>query len=356
MRSASWGFGRWRAWAWLAPLLLAGCGMGVEVGAWFYDEPPTPVATQTRFTSAAMGDQHSCMLTATGEAWCWGLNDAGQLGRTAPACTSDPYYTCSPQPQPVAGLPPLVAADGGRFTSCGLAADGRAWCWGNLQPVGAIGGPEDRFVQLKVAVFGGQTCAVRASGLALSRIAPGQLHACALDCDGAAWCWGSNWYGQLGHGLDTSSTTPVAVAGGRRYAWIGVGAMVSCALDLEGVAWCWGSGSALGTGDPNAQSNAPVAVPGRRFAQLSVGVQHVCGREAGGAVWCWGQNIVGQIGDGTRTDRASPVPVAAGIAFTDLGAGGGATCAIDAAGAAWCWGWNAYGQVGIPVQAHWVAS
>jgi alpha-tubulin suppressor-like RCC1 family protein len=58
-----------------------------------------------------------------------------------------------------------------------------------------------------------------------------------------------------------------------------------------------------------------------------------------GSVWCWGYNQSGQIGDGTTTERDSPVHVSAlGNSVQAISAGYDRTCAIKTDGSLWCWG------------------
>src|SRR5690606_40990207 len=51
-------------------------------------------------------------------------------------------------------------------------------------------------------------------------------------------------------------------------------------------------------------------------------------------------------GDGSTSDRASPVAVVADQRFTQVSATGGHTCATSTNGAAYCWGYNVQGQLG----------
>lgn len=66
-----------------------------------------------------------------------------------------------------------------------------------------------------------------------------------------------------------------------------------------------------------------------------------------GAAWCWGYNHDAQLGDGTKTDRPRAVRVvrADGGLLDHVTAIQG-TCALTSDGVAWCWGDNIFGQVG----------
>jgi alpha-tubulin suppressor-like RCC1 family protein len=120
-----------------------------------------------------------------------------------------------------------------------------------------------------------------------------------------------------------------------------------CSLDASGVASCWGANESGQLGDgtrTDRDAPTPVATD-LRFSTLSAGVAHTCGLTDGGQAACWGKNLGGQLGDGSREDRTTPGR-AVTRAFETLVAGWNHTCGVTTAGAAYCWGLNREGQVG----------
>lgn len=129
---------------------------------------------------------------------------------------------------------------------------------------------------------------------------------------------------------------------------IDVGAGHTCAVRPDGTLWCWGSGASGEIGDgttSNKITPVPVAVLGSEVAGVKLGGSHTCARKVDGTIWCWGWNMFGQLGDGNTTNLVSPSQVASLSDSARVALGGAHSCAI-ASGAVWCWGWNVYGQLG----------
>ena len=75
-------------------------------------------------------------------------------------------------------------------------------------------------------------------------------HTCFVTSGGAAKCFGSNGYGQLGDGTTTTATTPVAVVGlSSGVASIHAGDWHTCARLTTGKIKCWGKGDEAQLGD-----------------------------------------------------------------------------------------------------------
>src|SRR5262249_32650965 len=117
-------------------------------------------------------------------------------------------------------------------------------------------------------------------------------------------------------------------------------------LLLAAIAICMscsmGSGEdALGTAESAARAQEP-----RPYAALAVGASHACGLLGDGTVECWGYNYYGQLGDGTNTNRSTPVAVSWLSHVLQIVAGTYHTCALIDDGTVKCWGSNSAGQLG----------
>jgi alpha-tubulin suppressor-like RCC1 family protein len=316
-------------------------------GTEFNKNAPVAVTGLRNVVSAiAAGGRHTCALTASGGAFCWGNNDAGQLGDGTEAKKSAPVE--------VVGLTSGVRAitAGGAHT-CALTTRGSVKCWGRNDS-GQLGNGTETNASMAVDVVG------LTNGIIA--IEAGRGHTCALAHSGVVKCWGDNEDGQLGDGTTVDKSTPVDVMGLTRGARaIAAGGYHSCAVTTTGGAMCWGDNSQgqLGNG-AEADKTAPSVVIGLSsgISAISAGSgligesesfvsAHTCAVTIAGGILCWGNNDDGELGAGGVVDQNTPVEVAGltnGIGA--VAAGGLHTCALTTSGAVKCWGDNSQGQLG----------
>ena len=184
----------------------------------------------------------------------------------------------------------------------------------------------------------------------------------AVGSDGNAYAWGNNYYGQLGDGTKTDRTTPVKVRKPTNapadftYVQVSAGWDCSLAVGSDGNAYAWGLNSSGQLGDgTTTQRTTPVKVgkpTGLTYVQVSAGWQHSLALSSAGNAYAWGLNSDGQLGDGTKTDRTTPVKVRkptnapADFTYVQVNGGGDHSLAMGSDGYAYAWGYNNYGQLG----------
>ncbi len=267
---------------------------------------PVAVAGGRRFTQIRVGFRHSCALTAAGVAFCWGDNGVGQLGTGTTTGPEDcAGLSCSTRPVRVPGSFVWTEIRPGGEHTCGLTNTQRAYCWGNngfgqvgdgsidnrSKPVAVAG----NHLFKQVSAGGVHTCAVATDdrafcwgrnrdgrvgggsttprrrkpvavtgGLKFSGVTAGTEHTCGVTTGNVAYCWGLNIYSQLGDGTQVNRSVPTRVAGGLRWDVVLAGWRHSCGIVVStGAAYCWGENGAgqLGNGT-TVNHPTPIAVVG----------------------------------------------------------------------------------------------
>lgn len=292
---------------------------------------PGEISGDLRFRTISGGVTHSCGLTRGGDAFCWGANTAGQLGDGSTGARTAPTR--------VVDAPKFRDLGAGMSHTCALTREGDAFCWG-ANGYGQLGTDE---------VIASLVLNPVENGVRFGSLAVGWNHACGLTERGLARCWGQNTFGQLGDRSRTDRNAPVPVEGDRRFRTIAAGSAHTCALTESGAALCWGRNQfgQLGDGSTTDRTRPTPVRSGGTFASIATGSAHSCALTEEGAAFCWGRNQFGQLGDGSTTDRADPTPVRGGHIFAALHASGAAhTCGTTTSGEIFCWGYNAEGQLG----------
>jgi alpha-tubulin suppressor-like RCC1 family protein len=300
----------------------------------------------------AAGNDATCGLLPLGRAYCFGQGNLIGFSRDS-TCFNDVQplgpLACTLIPLRIAGQLNMVSVSVGGSVACGITSDSHAYCWGS-QDFGQLGNG--------IASTGSSTTPnlvigpVTRTAVSLNRVAAGGDHACGLNAQGNALCWGRDNSFQLGNGdgLAVNSTTPIPVAGGFLFSSITAGGAHSCAIRAsDNIAMCWGDNSQgqLGNGIVGGTSDTPVTVSGAPpFVAISAGGLYTCGLTAQSTVYCWGSNQFGQLGRGSVDPSGSGSAIQVAGTYKAVAAGSATTCAITTGGAASCWGRNNYGQLG----------
>jgi len=345
---------------------------------------PVVVPGLSGVVDIATGLRHTCAALSAGSVMCWGGNGHHQLGGIDVAGSS--------RPTAVPGLQGQVASsiDTRMNRTCGVFSGGALRCWGEVVRSAGTVPP-----QAAAAVFGGLESGVRAVSLsasfqcallvdgalrcwgrndegqlgdgttllrgvptavnglggAVTMVATGDAHACAVVTGRGVLCWGGNRSGELGNGGFTSSPVPSPVPGlGTDVVEVRAGTS-TCARSTSGAIRCWGSNDEGAVGDGDQVAN-PMPSDVRNLAGevsgIALGERHACALDARGAVACWGTQEYSELPDGgafgTRL-QATPIP-GLDSGFTSIAVGYGFSCASRPADGVWCWGSNSSGQVG----------
>jgi alpha-tubulin suppressor-like RCC1 family protein len=185
-------------------------------------------------------------------------------------------------------------------------------------------------------------------------VSAGGNHSLAIGSDNNLYAWGQNGYGQLGNGTTTQANSPIAISlpSGVHATAVAAGFIDSVVLGSNGKVYAWGDNSVGELGDGNTtNSSSPVLVslPSTlTFTSIAAGQYHNLALASNGALYAWGYNNDGQVGNGTKNTPTSPVQISlpSGATPAKIAAGGYHSLAVSTAGNVYGWGYNAYGQVG----------
>ena len=182
------------------------------------------------------------------------------------------------------------------------------------------------------------------------QVAAGDSHSAAVTKDGDLYMWGRNYYGQLGVYSNADSKIPIKVNNSsstlpeKSVKYIALGYYHSAAITKDGSLYMWGRNNYGQLGDGTTTDRyTPVKIMDN-VASVSLGGSHSAAVTKDGSLYMWGDNGNGRLGDGTTTDRYTPVKIMDNVASVSLGSSHSAAITKD--GSLYMWGYNYYGQLG----------
>ena len=337
---------------------------------------PTRVPFDTLgFQLIVAGNQFTCGIALGARAFCWGSNNSGELGGvSAESCDGT---ACSHEPIEVGTYIQQISAGAAhvctrniQFGFFGYSAPPEVKCWGANQsgqltadplttpslatPTIVTGIPTIGNVQ-DIDAFGQTTCAIMTD---------------------RRYCWGRNRSGEFGLGDTVSTHVPQSSPILTLYdTWMVGGDEFACGIPTQstsdyGQISCWGSDVFGQTGLPAAFIRQDCGVvpypcvtdatdypfPRPLFGgnpitasntQVGAGARHVCALQGSTQLMCWGNNEYGQLGDGTRTNRRTPVSISFSTQYHEFVASGTAhSCVYINNDGLYCWGGGEFGRLG----------
>lgn len=340
---------------------------------------PAQVGTATDWQVIAAGVNFSVATTTDGMLWGWGSNNNGPLG-LGPS-TIRPFAP---------NFGPVAAAAGGGSSTAVLGRDGGLWVAGaNSAGQLALGASDNSphpypyrhanaWRQVSVGVnymhairsdgtlwavgtntngnLGDGTNANRSAWVQVGTatdwavVASGGTHVLAVKQNGTLWAWGSNAANQLGDGTTTARWSPAQV--GTDTDWVtpfNGGNQFSIVQKRNGALWGWGAntGGQLGDGSTTQRSTPVLAGGGATdWVRVATGSNHVLAIRSNGTLWAWGTNSSNQLGDGTAVQRNSPVQIGTASSWKSVAASNFYSTATRSDGTLWTWGVNTHGYLG----------
>jgi alpha-tubulin suppressor-like RCC1 family protein len=272
------------------------------------------------FRQVSAGGGHTCGVTASNVAFCWGDNQFGALG--------DGTTIQRLRPRRVAGRLAFRSVEAGENHTCGVTLSYVTYCWGTNH-VAHLGHGTTTGPQTCHTFLGDLSCSTRpvrvVGGHLFRKIGAGGDHNCAVTRTNVPYCWGRNDLGELGTGTFDApeicevpleelpcSSRPLRVTGRLLLRQINTGTHHTCGVNTSNVAYCWGygQGGQLGDGTEDIRATPKRVAGGHQFRHVSGAAYHSCGVTTDGVAYCWGLNQIGEVGDGTGTQRLTPVAVA----------------------------------------------
>lgn len=298
-----------------------------------------------------VGKNHFVVLKEDGSVWAWGDHSYGQLGSSATTSTS-PKAVQKADGNRLLNITSIVA---GGYHTAALDSEGNVWTWGR-NTFGQLGHSSG-----SIKNENPEKALLPAIAGKIVAIAAGDYHTLAVDANGRVWAWGKNGYGQLGSTVGTgtplATDAPTLVLGLTGIVAVAAGAEHSVALKSDGTVWAWGRNTTgqLGNGETTDVNYTPRMVPGlTNIMEIAAGDNHTLAlKQDRTTIFAWGSNVYGQLGDGGREMKLTPIQIAGLTNIKNITAGANHSVAVREDGSVWTWGRHTSGTQSVrttPIQ------
>jgi alpha-tubulin suppressor-like RCC1 family protein len=324
---------------------------------------PRHIGSFSDWAQVVASSFHTCGVRKNGKLYCWGKDNAGQLGNGS-------NETNVTAPQRIGAFEDWASVAAISDSTCGVRKNGKLYCWGSNR-YGEIGdgtGPSNAPVTTPRRIGAAEDW---------TSVSAGYLHTCGIRGAGNLYCWGLNHCGQVGIGgtpddctISTPSpednpesfNAPKRIGTFGDWATVDAGGDHTCGVRKNGKLYCWGSNFAgqVGNGDAPVAAGAPTRIGDfQDWATVDAGGYHNCGVRKNGKLYCWGWNACSQVGNGDESTcefppalgPEAPVRIGSFEDWVDPGAGVFHSCGVRANGKLYCWGTNVIPDEDQPVPA-----
>lgn len=290
----------------------------------------------------------SCFVYRDGTVWCWGDNAYKQLGD---GTTTEREFPTQSQ---MTDATKVAVAD---RSVCALKSDKTVWCWGN-DSAGQLGNGPTVSPNTHIPTQVKESADVFLTDVA--SVSASRYSHCAVKTNGSLWCWGGNGQGTLGLG-DTANkpyatlvtvggqTTNVeksVLSGENHYIITKTKKLYSCGMGAYGDI---GDGQRLRRTSP-----VLISFTAPNVTNVAIGTSHIHYLNSDGVVWGRGNNRNGVLGTGNSTDNGS-VPVNPKLMWSNvrhIAAGNEITCGVLSDKSVVCMGDAQFGKLGNNFKDH----
>ena len=294
--------------------------------------PTQENSKSTDWDTVSAGASHTIAIKSDGTLWAWGENSRGQLG--------DSTTNSSLTPKKI-GTDTWNTVSAGAFHTVAIKSDGTLWAWGaNWSGQLGDGTTADKDIPTQE----------NSKSTNWSAVSAGYAHTVATKDDDTMWAWGSNNYGQLGNDTTVNSSTPVKNGSNVSRNIVAAGESYSAGILNNGTLWAWGdnNGGELGDGT-NVDKKTPTQEVSKsnNWRTVAAGCAHTVAIKNDGTLWAWGDNDEGVLGDGTTDGKLVPTQESSkSTNWSAVTAGEDHTVALKSDGTLWAWGENNTAQLG----------